>query len=72
MSLAQFSAHHLREMIYNFDMLGIARTSKLTATSKGESENEPLEHVNISGSAVETEFHGCEQTEEPESEHVSA
>ena len=33
-SLAQFSAYHLREIIYNLDMLAIARSTKLTATSK--------------------------------------
>ena len=34
LSLAQFSAYHLRETIYNLDMLAIARTTKLTTTSK--------------------------------------
>ena len=64
MSLAQFSAYHLREIIYNLDMLAIARTTKLTATSKEKVEDETLEHVNASGSAVETEFYGGEQTDE--------
>ena len=68
MSLAQFSAYHLREIIYNLDMFAIARTTKLTATSKEKVEDETLEQVNDSGSAVEKEFYGGEQTDEPENE----
>jgi len=33
-SLSQFCAYHLREIIFNLDMIAIARTTKLTATSK--------------------------------------
>jgi len=72
MSLAQFSAYHLREIIYNLDMLAIARSTKLTATSKEKVEDETLEHVNVSGSLVETEFYGGEQTDEPENDDVGA
>jgi len=46
MSLAQFSAYHLREIIYNLDMLAIARTTKLTTTSKENLEDETVESVN--------------------------
>ena len=49
MSLAQFSAYHLREIIFNLDMLVIARTTKLTTTSKEKAEDETLENVNVSG-----------------------
>ncbi|MDP6416552.1 MAG: hypothetical protein QGG54_16205, partial [Gammaproteobacteria bacterium] len=70
--MAQFSAHHLREIIYNLDMLAIARSAKLTATSKEKVEDETLEHVNASGSLVETEFYGGEQTDEPENDDVAA
>ena len=71
-SLAQFSAYHLREIIFNLDMLAIARTTKLTARSKEKVEDETTEHVNASGSLGETEFYGGEQTEEPENEEVGA
>ena len=70
MSLAQFSAYHLREIIYHLDMLTIARTTKLTATSKEKVEDETSNHVNASGSLLETEFHGGEQTDEPENDEV--
>ena len=53
-------------------MIAIARTTKLTATSKEKVEDATLEHVTVSGSAVETEFYGGEQTEEPENEDVNA
>ena len=68
MSLAQFSAYHLREIIFNLDMLVIARTTKLTTTSKEKTEDETLENVNVSGLAVETEFYGGEQADQLESE----
>ena len=49
-------------------MLAIARTTKLTATSKEKVEDETLEHVNASGSLGDTEFYGGEQTDEPETD----
>ena len=61
MSLAQFCAYHLREIIYNLDMLAIARTTKLTATSKEKIENETVEQVHAPGPLGETEFIGGEQ-----------
>ena len=70
MSLAQFCAYHLRDVIYNLDMLAIARSTKLTATSKEKVEDEAVEHVNTSGSLLETEFHGGEQADEPEDDDV--
>ena len=70
MSLAQFSAYHLREIIYHLDMIAIARTTKLTATSKEKAEDETMEPVNAPGSLVETEFHGGEQADEPEDDEV--
>jgi len=72
MSLAQFSAYHLREIIINLDMLAIARSTKLTATSKEKVEDETVEHVNASGSLLETEFHGGEHGDEPEDDDVGA
>ena len=70
LSLAQFSAYHLREIIYNLDMLAIARTTKLTATSKENVEDETTEEVNTAKPLVETEFHGGEQTDEPGDDEV--
>ena len=70
MSLAQFSAYHLREIIIHLDMLAIARSTKLTATSKEKVEDETVEDVSASGSLLETEFHGGEQTDEPENDEV--
>ena len=49
-------------------MLAIARTTKLTATSKEKVEDETLEHVNASGSLGETELYGGERADEPENE----
>ena len=72
MSLAQFSAYHLRQVIYNLDMLTIARTTKLTATSKEKVEDETTEEVNSKPNSVETEFYGGEQTDEPEDEEARA
>ena len=42
MSLAQFCAYHLREIIYKLAMLAIARTTKLTASSKEKIEDETV------------------------------
>ena len=72
LSLAQFSAYHLREIIYHLDLLAIARTTKLTATSKEEVEDETSEHVNASASLGDTEFYGGEQADEPEADQVGA
>ena len=68
----QFSAYHLREIIYHLDVLAIARTTKLTATSNEKLEDETLEHVNASDSLGDTEFYGCEQTDEPKTDEVGA
>ena len=51
-------------------MIAIARTTKLTATSKEKAEDETMEPVNVPGSLVETEFHGGEQADEPEDDEV--
>ena len=72
LSLAQFSAYHLRQILYNLDMLTIARTTKLTATSHEKVEDETNEEVKTKVNAVETEFYGGEQTDEPEDEDASA
>ena len=70
LSLAQFSAYHLREIIYHLDMLAIARTTKLTATAKETVEDETTEDVKIPAPLIETEFHGGAQNDEPEDEEV--
>ena len=72
LSLAQFSAHHLREIIYNLDMLAIARSTKLTTTSNLKVEDETCEHVQSAAIGVETEFYGGEKIDEPENDDVCA
>jgi len=62
MSLAQFCAYHLRDVVYNLDMITTARTTKLTEASKKNVEDESLEPEQAG--AVETEFHGGEQGDE--------
>ena len=54
MSLAQFSAYHLRDITYNLDMLVVVRTTKLTVTSKEHIEDETDELGPAAKSAVET------------------
>ena len=71
-SLAQFSAYHLREIIYNLDMLAIARSTKLTTTSKEKVEDETCDSVEKPGTLIETEFYGGEQTDEPENDDIGA
>ena len=72
MSLAQFSAYHLRDIIFHLDMLSIARTTKLTTTSKEQVEDETIEPVNAPGPLGETEFYGGEQADEPENDDFAA
>lgn len=69
-SLAEFSAYHLGQIIYHLDMLAIARTTKLTATSKEKVEDETTEEAKTAAPLVETEFHGGEQGDEPADEDV--
>ena len=72
MSLAQHSAYHLREIIFNLDMLAIARSTKLTAASKEKVEDETMEHVNAPASWGGTEFYGGEHAEEAEDDEAGA
>ena len=53
-------------------MLALARTTKLTGTSKETIEDETVESVNTPRPQVETEFYGGEQAEEPENEDFAA
>ena len=53
-------------------MLAIARTTKLTTTSKEKLEDETVEPVNTPGPLVETEFYGGEQADEPENDDFAA
>ena len=68
--MAAFAAYHLRDKIFNLDMLCVARTTKLSAEPKVKAENETMEAQPRSPRAVETEFHGGEGNEpnEPEDE----
>ena len=53
-------------------MLAIARSTKLTTTSKEKVEDETLEIVHSAGPGVETEFYGGEKADEPEDDDVGA
>lgn len=68
MSLAQFCAHILRELIFNFSMLTIARTTKPASATKEKAEDESIVLSHGQGAAVETEFYGGEQMQDPEDE----
>ena len=48
MSLAQFSAYHIHQIIRNLDMLAIARSTQLMATPKEKVEDETTEYVKVS------------------------
>ena len=60
LSLAQFAAYHLRDVIYNLDMLSIARTTKISSESKTKAEDEDVGEHNERVANVETEFYGGE------------
>ena len=70
MSLAQFCAYHLRDVIYNLDMITIARTTKLTEGNKEKAEDESIELSHEQTASMETEFHGGEQGQDPEDEDL--
>ena len=72
LSLAQFSAYNLRQVIFNLDMLAIARTTKLTTTCNQKVEDETTDDAKTSGTLFETEFHGGEQADEIEDEEIDA
>ena len=69
--LAQFCAYHLRDVIYNLDMITIARTIKLTDTKKANVEDESIELDNDLPVGVETEVYGGEQGPHSEDEDVT-
>ena len=74
LTVAEFSAYHLRSVIQHLDGLTIARTTKLTTGCKEHTEDELLEAPADTPNAVETEFHGGEgvDPDEPEDELVDA
>ena len=62
MSMAQFSAHQLRDVIFNLDMLSIARTTKLlpqTAKIKAEDEEVDKEALRNALSEMNEAMEGC-------------
>ena len=73
LTVADFSAYHLRCLIQHLDGLTIARTTKLTTGSKEHAEDEILE-ATVAPNAVQTEFHGGEgiDADGPEDELVDA
>ena len=73
LTVAEFSAYHLRSVIQHLDGLTIARTTKLTTGCKEHVEDELLEAPPTdTPHAVETEFHGGQgvDPDEPENEAV--
>jgi len=72
MSLAEFSAYHLRNVIHNLDMLAIARTTKLSTNKKENAEDATLHDNTEAPNNVEREFYGGEgnDLEEPEDEQA--
>jgi len=75
LTVAEYSAYHLRSVIQHLDGLTIARTTKLTTGCKEHAEDEVLETpAENAPNAVETEFYGGEgvEPEEPEGELVDA
>ena len=73
LTVAEFSAYHLRSVIQHLDGLTIARTTKLTTGCKEHAEDELLEQPPTdTPHGVETEFHGGEGVDpgEPENEAV--
>jgi len=72
-TLEEFAAYHLRDVIFNLDMLTIARTTKLmpeTEKLKAEDEGASDERLRDNRAQMETEFHGGANADdlEPESE----
>jgi hypothetical protein len=75
LTVAEFSAYHLRSVIQHLDGLTIARAAKLTTGYKEHAEDELLEAPPTdTPHAAETEFHGGEgiDPDEPEDEAVDA
>jgi len=72
LTVAEYSAYHLRSVIQHLDGLTIARTTKLTTGCKEHAEDELVEAPSDTPQAVETEFHGGEGIDpaEPEDEVV--
>ena len=70
LTVAEYSAYHLRNVIQHLDGLTIARTTKLTTGSKDHAEDEQMEAPSSTPHAVETEFHGGEGVDpaQPEDE----
>ena len=60
MTIAEYSAYHLRSVVTHLDGLTIARTTKLTLGAKAHAEDELLEALPETSHAMETEFHGGE------------
>ena len=60
LTVAEYSAYHLRSVVQHVDGLTIARSTKLTTDSKAHAEDELIEVTTETSHAVETEFHGCD------------
>ena len=60
LTVAEYSAYHLRSVVQHVDGLTIARSTKLTTDSKAHAEDELIEVTTETSHAVETECHGGE------------
>ena len=74
LSLAQFSAYHLRDIISNLDTLTIARTTKLTVGKQPKAEDEIVECPTDAPQTSHAEFYGGEGVDagEPEDEEAES
>ena len=60
LTVAEYSAYHLRSVVTHLDGLTIARTTKLTIGANVHAEDEVHEAFLETSHAMETEFHGGE------------
>ena len=73
LTVAEYSAYHLRNVVTHLDGLTIARSTKLTGDDTADADDEQLEEVPETSRAMETEFHGgeCDDPGEAEDEVVA-
>ena len=68
LTVAEYSAYHLRSVVQHLDGLTIACTTKLTTGARAHAEDELIEAPTDTPHAVETEFHGCEGVDPAEAD----
>ena len=72
LTVAEYLAYHLRNVVTHLDGLTIARATNITDGDKAHAEDGQLEETPEASRAMETEFHGgeCVDPEEAEDELV--